>query len=80
MEWGITRHAVWHSPPTRVVTMSLKKYQNWLAHYLVSRRDGDHALAAELAGMICGYWEGLGNTVELDKWARVKDEHHAKIT
>lgn len=33
------------------VTMSLKKYQNWLAHYLVSRRDGDHALAAELAGV-----------------------------
>ena len=62
------------------VTMSLKKYQNWLAHYLVSRRDGDHALAAELAGMICGYWEGLGNTVELDKWERVKDEHRAKIT
>ena len=67
-------------PANERVIMSLKKYQNWLAHYLVSRRDGDHALAAVLAGMICGYWEGLGNTVELDKWARVKDEHHAKIT
>ena len=60
--------------------MSLKTYQNWLAHYLVSLRYGDHALAAELAGMICGYWEELGNAAEREKWVQVKDEHHAKIT
>jgi len=27
----------------------MKQYQNWLAQYLICRRDGDHAMAAELA-------------------------------
>ena len=52
--------------------MSLKQYQNYLSHYLVSRRDGDHALAAELAGMICGYWTQQGNSAECKKWQRVQ--------
>jgi len=62
------------------VEMSLKQYQNWLSHYLVSRRDGDHALAAELAGMICGFWERQGNNAEQQKWLRVQEEHHQSIT
>ena len=62
------------------IEMSLKQYQNWLSHYLVSRRDGDHALAAELAGMICGFWERQGNNAEQQKWLRVQEEHHQSIT
>jgi len=27
----------------------MKQYQNWLAQYLICRRDNDHAMAAELA-------------------------------
>ncbi|MCK0188268.1 hypothetical protein MWU31_24020 [Aeromonas hydrophila] len=30
----------------------LKQYQNWLAQYLICRRDNDHAMAAELAEWI----------------------------
>lgn len=59
--------------------MSLKQYQNYLSHYLVSRRDGDHALTAELAGMICGYWTQQGNSAECKKWQRVQEQHRESI-
>ena len=59
--------------------MSLKQYQIYLSHYLVSRRDGDHALAAELAGMICGYWTQQGNSAECKKWQRVQEQHRESI-
>jgi hypothetical protein len=32
----------------------MKQYQNWLAQYLICRRDGDHAMAAELAEGLSG--------------------------
>ena len=55
--------------------MSLKQYQNYLSHYLVSRRDGDHALA----GMICGCWTQQGNSAECKKWQRVQERHRESI-
>ncbi len=60
--------------------MSLKQYQNYLSHYLVSRRDGDHALAAELAGMICDYWTQHCNSVEWQKWKQVQEQHLENIS
>ena len=55
--------------------MSLKQYQNYLSHDLVSRRDGDHALA----GMICGCWTQQGNSAECKKWQRVQEQHLESI-
>lgn len=42
----------------------MKQYQNWLAQYLICRRDGDHAMAAELAESICGFWQARGDKAE----------------
>lgn len=53
----------------------MKQYQNWLAHYLVCRRDGDQAMAAELASLICGFWQSRGNEIELKKWQKLRNEH-----
>ncbi|HDO1358306.1 hypothetical protein [Aeromonas jandaei] len=58
----------------------MKQYQNWLAHYLVCRRDGDHAMAAELAESIRAFWEARGNKDEYAKWQKVYQEHQQKIT
>lgn len=58
----------------------MKQYQNWLAHYLVCRRDGDHAMAAELAESICSFWEARGNKAEYAKWKKVYQDHQRKIT
>ena len=35
----------------------MKQCQNWLAQYLICRRDNDHAMAAELAESICAFWK-----------------------
>lgn len=37
---------------------------NWLAQYLICRRDNDHAMAAELAQSICAFWHTRGDKVE----------------
>lgn len=55
--------------------MKLKKYQNWLSQYLVYRRDGDHAIAADLAGSIVNYWQHHGNATEKAKWLSVVAFH-----
>lgn len=47
--------------------MKLKQYQNWLSLYLVCRRDGGHAMAAEFSASIVGYWQQQGNDVERKK-------------
>ncbi|WP_219297204.1 hypothetical protein [Aeromonas veronii] len=57
----------------------MKQYQNWLAHYLVCRRDGDHAMAADLAESIVNYWRHHGNTAEEKKWASVVTFHLDKV-
>ena len=59
--------------------MSLKQYQNYLSHYLVSRRDGDHALAAELPGMICDDWTQHRHSAQCKKWQRVQEQHRESI-
>lgn len=58
----------------------MKQYQNWLAHYLVCRRDGDHAMAAELAKSICGFWLVRGDEVEHSKWQKVYQDHLQQTT
>lgn len=34
----------------------MKQYQNWLADYLVSFRDGDHTMVTVLAESISDFW------------------------
>ena len=58
----------------------MKQYQNWLAQYLICRRDGDHAMAAELADSICDFWQSRGNAVEHTKWQKVYQDHREKTT
>ncbi|MGL6049787.1 MAG: hypothetical protein ACRC16_07275 [Aeromonas salmonicida] len=53
----------------------MKQYQNWLAQYLVCRRDGDHAMAAVLAESICNFWLSRGDKVEQSKWQNVYQAH-----
>lgn len=53
----------------------MKQYQQSLWLYLVSRRDGDHAMAAELARSLSLYWQVRGNEVEQRKWEKVLEEH-----
>ncbi|MFM5817885.1 hypothetical protein [Aeromonas sanarellii] len=53
----------------------MKQYQQSLGLYLVTRRDGDHAMATELAGSLCYYWQERGNEAEQRKWERVLEEH-----
>lgn len=59
--------------------MSVKQYQDWVSHYLVSRRDGDHALACELAVMVSNYWKRQGNTAEHAKWRQRQEDHRQRI-
>lgn len=58
----------------------MKRYQNWLASYLVSRRDGDHAMAAELAEMIVVFWAQRGDKNEANKWRKVLQAHRDSVT
>lgn len=53
----------------------MKQHQNWLAQYLVCRRDGDHAMAAVLAESICNFWLARGDKVEQAKWQKVYQDH-----
>lgn len=53
----------------------MKQYQNWLAEYLVSRRDGDHAMSAALAESISEFWQARGDKAEHAKWHKVYQEH-----
>jgi hypothetical protein len=48
----------------------MKQYQNWLAQYLICRRDNDHAMAAELAESICAFWHARGDKAEYAKWQK----------
>lgn len=43
----------------------MKQYQNWLAQYLICRRDNDHAMAAELAEGICAFWQAKGDRLSI---------------
>lgn len=58
----------------------MKQYQNWLAQYLVCRRDGDHAMAAAFAQSICAFWEARGDNAEHAKWLKVYQDHLQKTT
>lgn len=58
----------------------MKQYQNWLAHYLVCRRDGDHAMAAELAESICAFWQARDDKAEHSKWQKVYQDHLQQTT
>ncbi|UBO72989.1 hypothetical protein [Aeromonas rivuli] len=53
----------------------MKQYQSWLAEYLVSRRDGDHAMSAALAESISEFWQARGDQAEHAKWQKVYREH-----
>ncbi|MGL6475564.1 hypothetical protein [Aeromonas sp. Y318-1] len=57
----------------------MKQYQNWLAHYLVCRRDGDHAMAADLAHSICLFWQARDNATEQKKWEQVWESHLGQV-
>ena len=58
----------------------MKQYQSWLGQYLMSRRDGDHATASELASSICEFLAGRGNEAELSKWQQIHEQHVEKTT
>lgn len=57
----------------------MKQYQQHLGLYLVSRRNGEHTTAADLARSICHYWQERSNERELVKWQKVLDEHLASV-
>lgn len=57
----------------------MKQYQNWLAHYLVCRRDGDHAVAADLAHSISQFWQARDNASEQKKWEQVWESHLGQV-
>jgi hypothetical protein len=58
----------------------VKQYQNWLALYLIYRRDNDHAMAAELAESICAFWKSRDDKTEHSKWQKVYQDHRQKTT
>lgn len=58
----------------------MKQYQNWLAQYLGCRRDGDHAMATDLAKSICEFWQARGDEVEHAKWNKIYQAHLQQIT
>ncbi|ARW81224.1 MULTISPECIES: hypothetical protein [Aeromonas] len=58
----------------------MKQYQNWLAQYLICRRDNDHAMAAELAESICAFWKSRDDKTEHSKWQKVYQDHRQKTT
>ncbi|MDO2950245.1 hypothetical protein [Aeromonas simiae] len=56
----------------------MEQYQSWLGDYLLSRRDEDHAMAADLARDICEFWAEKGNQEEHDKWRGRYRQHLAQ--
>ncbi|MCD6615960.1 hypothetical protein [Aeromonas veronii] len=58
----------------------MKQYQNWLAQYLIGRRDNDHDMAAELAESICAFWLARSDKVEHTKWQKVYQDHLQQTT
>ena len=58
----------------------MKQYQSWLGQYLMSRRDGDHAMASELANSICEFWQTQGDEAESSKWQQRYQQHVEKTT
>lgn len=62
----------------------MKQYQNWLAQYLICRRDNDHAMAAELAENICAFWQTRGDKAKHTEWhtewQKVYQDHRQKTT
>ena len=58
----------------------MKQYQSWLGQYLMSRRDGDHAMASELASSICEFWRARGDEAETSKWQQIYEQHVEKTT
>lgn len=58
----------------------MKQYQNWLAQYLICRRDNDHTMAAELAESICAFWQVRGDKVEHTKCQKVYQDHLQQTT
>lgn len=53
----------------------MKQYQSWLGQYLMSRRDGDHAMASELANSISEFWQTQGDEAESSKWQQRYQQH-----
>ena len=58
----------------------MKQYQSWLGQYLMSRRDGNHAMASELANSICEFWQARGDEAETSKWQQIYEQHVEKTT
>jgi len=58
----------------------MKQYQSWLGQYLLSRRDGDHAMASEMASSICEFWQQKGDDNELNKWQQIYQHHLERTT
>ncbi|MGL4717000.1 MAG: hypothetical protein ACRCWL_14075 [Aeromonas sp.] len=58
----------------------MKQYQSWLGDYLISRRDGDHAMASEMASSICEFWQQQGDNAQHDKWQQIYQKHLEKTT
>ncbi|OHY88808.1 hypothetical protein BJD16_06310 [Aeromonas sobria] len=58
----------------------MKQCQNRLAQYLICRRDGDNAMAAELAESICAFWQARGDQTEHTKWQKVYQDHRNHLT
>ncbi|ALP40098.1 hypothetical protein [Aeromonas schubertii] len=56
----------------------MEQYQSWLGDYLLSRRDGDHAMAADLARDIEAFWAEQGNKEEKEKWRSRYRQHLAQ--
>ncbi len=46
----------------------------------MSRRDGDHAMASELASSICEFWQAQGDEAEFSKWQQIYQQHVEKTT
>lgn len=46
----------------------------------MSRRDGDHAMASELASSICEFWQARGDEAETSKWQQIYEQHVEKTT
>ncbi|MFM5588493.1 hypothetical protein ACET65_16255 [Aeromonas rivipollensis] len=53
----------------------MNRYQKSLLMCLASRRNGDHATAADWARSLCRYWQERGNEAEQRKWEKVLEGH-----
>jgi hypothetical protein len=58
----------------------MKLYRRLLAEYLISRKEGDHAMAAALAENISTLLLSKGNKAEYGQWLQVYEKHYQKAS